>query len=151
MNSGLQLVPIKQKDAKAFVKAHHRHHKPPVGSIFQIACAVNDKIVGVIIIGRPVARMLDNGWTAEVTRCCTNGHKNACSIFYAAAWRAARAMGYKRLITYILQSEKGISLKATGYKCVGKTKGGSWNCKSRPRIDSHPIEGKLLFDKTVTS
>lgn len=145
MNNGLQLVPIKQKDAKAFVKAHHRHHKPPVGSIFQIACAVDDKIVGVIIAGRPVARMLDDGWTVEVTRCCTNGHKNACSMLYAAAWRAARALGYKKAITYILGSEKGISVKAAGWKCIGKCGGGTWNCKSRPRIDKHPTEGKLLF------
>lgn len=140
------LVPIKQKDAKEFVKKHHRHHKPPLGSIFQIGCAIDDKLIGVIIVGRPVARMLDNGWTVEVTRCCTTGYKNACSKLYAAAWRAARALGYKRLITYILETEKGTSLKAAGFKCVGKCGGGSWNCKSRPRIDSHPTEQKLLFE-----
>ena len=116
----LELVPIKQSEAKAFVKQYHRHHKPPVGSIFQIACANEKGIVGVAIIGRPVARMLDNGWTAEVTRLCTDGTKNACSMLYAAAWRAARAMGYKRLITYILDTELGISLNAAGWKCIGK-------------------------------
>jgi len=143
----MHLVPIKQKDAKAFVKAHHRHHKPPVGSIFQIACAVEDKIVGVIIAGRPVARMLDDGWTVEVTRCCTNGYKNACSMLYAAAWRAARALGYKKAITYILESETGTSVKAAGWKCIGKCGGGKWNRKNRPRLDEHPTESKLLFER----
>lgn len=140
------LVPIKQKDAKSFVAKYHRHHKPPVGSIFQIACCVGDETVGVIIVGRPVARMLDDGWTAEVTRCCTNGYKNACSKLYSAAWRAARAMGYKRLITYILGSESGTSLKASGFKCVGKAGGGSWSSSNRPRTDKHPTESKLLFE-----
>ena len=140
------LVPIKQKDAKSFVAKHHRHHKPPLGSIFQIACSVGGEIVGVIIVGRPVARLLDDGWTVEVTRCCTNGHRNACSKLYSAAWRAARALGYKRLITYILQNEKGTSLKAAGWKCVGKAGGGTWNRENRPRTDNHSIKGKLLFE-----
>ena len=140
------LVPIKQKEAKEYVREHHRHHKPPVGSIFQIGCSKNGELCGVIIVGRPVARFLDNGWTVEVTRCCTNGTKNACSMLYAAAWRAARALGYKRLITYILESEKGTSLKAAGWKIIGKCGGGTWNSKNRPRIDEHPICQKTLFE-----
>lgn len=145
-NKKIILVPIKQKAAKEFVKKYHRHHKPPVGSIFQIGCSNNVKLCGVIIVGRPVSRLLDNGWTAEVTRCCTDGTKNACSILYAAAWRAARALGYKRLITYILESEKGTSLKAAGWKLVGKCGGGTWNRENRPRTDGHPTEQKLIFE-----
>ena len=141
----LCLTPIKQKDAKVFVKQHHRHHKPPVGSIFQIACAKGDEIVGVVIVGRPVARALDNGWTAEVIRLTTDGTKNACSMLYAAAWRAARALGYKKLITYILDTEPGTSLKAAGWKCIGRCGGGTWNCKARPRVDNHPTQMKLKF------
>jgi len=140
-------LPIKQKDAKAFVKQYHRHHKPPVGSIFQIACAKDSKIVGVVIVGRPVARALDNGWTVEVTRLTTDGTKNACSMLYAAAWRVARALGYKRLITYILDSEPGTSLEAAGWKCVGECGGGTWNRKIRPRIDDHPLQRKLKFER----
>jgi len=140
------LVPIKQKAAKEFVKMHHRHHKPPVGSIFQIGCSINGDLCGVIIVGRPVARLLDDGWTAEVTRCCTNGTKNACSKLYSAAWRAARSLGYKRLITYILDSEKGTSLIAAGWKLVGKCGGGTWNRENRSRTDNHPTGQKLLFE-----
>lgn len=146
MNEKLELIPITFKEACQFVKEHHRHHKPPIGHKFSIAAAIDNKIVGVCIIGRPVSRGLDNGWIAEVTRLCTDGTKNTCSFLYAAAWRAARALGYKKLITYILNTESGISLNAAGWKCIGETQGGSWNRKSRPRIDTHPLQKKLRFE-----
>lgn len=139
-------MPISFAEAKAFVTEHHRHHKPPVGHKFSIGCANSKGIVGVAVIGRPVARMLDDGRTLEVTRLCTDGTKNACSMLYATAWRAARALGYRKLITYILASEKGASLKAAGYKCVGQCGGGTWDRKSRPRIDKHPIQKKQRFE-----
>ena len=145
----LYIVPIKLADAKEFVKRHHRHHKPPVGHICSVACAEDNKIVGVAIIGRPVARGLDNGLTAEVTRLCTDGTKNACSMLYGAAWRAVKALGYKKIITYILDSEKGTSLKASGWKCIAQTAGGSWDCKSRPRIDKHPTQKKFRFEQAL--
>jgi len=144
----LEIVPIDFAEAKAFIKQYHRHHIPPVGHKFSIGCSDGKKIVGVATIGRPVARKLDDGWTLEVNRLCTDGTKNAGSMLYATAWRAARAMGYKKLITYILDSEKGTSLVAAGWKCIGKTTGGSWNCQSRPRIDKHPLQGKLKFEIT---
>lgn len=105
--------------------------------------------MGVATIGRPVARMLDDGWTLEVNRLCTDGTKNACSKLYSAAWRVAKNMGYKKLITYILDSENGSSLFASNWKCVGERGGGSWNVKSRPRVDKHPLPKKLLFEVTV--
>ena len=141
----LELVPICQRDAKLYVKRHHRHHKPPVGGLFQIAAAKGGQIVGVAIIGRPVARNLQNGWTAEVTRCCTDGTHNACSFLYGAAWRAARALGYKRLITYTLKEEGGASLRAAGWQCLGECGGGSWSRKSRPRVDKHPTQLKIKW------
>lgn len=146
MSAKLEIVPITQKEANAFVKKHHRHHRPVVGSVFQIACSVNGEVVGVVIVGRPVARRLDNGWTLEVNRCCTNGAKNACSILYSAAWRVAKNLGYKRLITYILNTENGASLKAANWKCLGEAGGGNWNVKSRPRIDTNHQQRKLLFE-----
>ena len=145
----LQIVPISLAEANAFVERHHRHHKRVQGHKFSIGCANGDGIVGIAIIGRPVARKLDNGWTLEVTRLCTNGAKNACSKLYAAAWRACRAMGYKKLVTYILDTEQGTSLRAAGGRCVGKTQGGNWSRKSRPRVDKHPTQGKLRFEFEV--
>ena len=147
MGNGLTIVPIELKEAKMFIQKHHRHHKPPVGHRFSIGCAKDGEIVGVAVIGRPVARMLNDGWTVEVTRLCTDGTKNACSMLYAAAWRAARAIGYKRIVTYILAEEKGTSLHAANWKCIGECGGGSWSRKSRPRVDTHPTQKKLRFER----
>lgn len=101
------VVPVSIRDASAFVAQHHRHHRPPRGAIFAVAVAVDAVIVGVALVGRPVARNLQDGWTAEVLRVATTGERNACSALYGAAWRAARGMGYRRLVTYTLPSEGG--------------------------------------------
>ena len=143
----LDIVPISLAEANKFVELHHRHHKPVVGHKYSIAVTDGQKIVGVAIVGRPVSRYLDDGWTLEVTRCCTDGTKNACSILYGAAWRAARAMGYKKIITYILESENGASLRASGYKCVGKAGGIRWTGKRRPEVDLCPAQMKFRFEK----
>lgn len=123
MQPKLQIVPCELDEANAFVREHHRHHKPAVGHKFSIAVSHEENIVGVAIIGRPVSRMLDDTWTLEVNRVATDGTKNACSALYASAWRAARAMGYRRLVTYILDTEPGTSLNAAGWKCVGEAGG----------------------------
>ena len=144
--TALELQPITYREACVFIALHHRHHQPPQG--FKFAIAVNDgaRVVGVVTVGRPVSRHLDDTWTAEVTRCCTDGTKNVASMLYGAAWREARAMGYKRLITYTLQTEPGTSLKAAGWKIIGETDGHSWNMPSRPRIDKHPLGQKTLWE-----
>jgi len=142
-----ELQSITLAEANAFVEQYHRHHGKVQGHKFSIALNDGKEIIGVAIIGRPVARMLDNGLTLEVTRLCVkNGFKDACSMLYAASWRATRALGYKRLITYILKSEAGVSLQAANWCLVGEAGGGTWNRKNRPRIDKHPIEQKLLFE-----
>lgn len=142
----LELVPITLKEANFFVEQHHRHHKSVTGHKFSIAASDGEKIVGVAIVGRPVSRYLDDGWTLEVNRLCTDGTKNACSFLYSAAWRAAKNMGYKKLITYILQSENGASLKASGWKCVGEAGGKRWTGKRRPEVDLYPAQMKLKFE-----
>ena len=149
MSNSLQIVPIHFKEAREFIIKHHRHHKPPVGHKFSLAVAQGGKIKGVCIVGRPVARHIDAAWTLEVTRLCTDGTKNACSKLYSAAWRVTKNLGYKRLITYILNTEGGVSLKAAGWRLVGQAGGGSWNCVSRPRVDKHPTQIKLKFERTV--
>lgn len=141
-------VRIGLDEANAFVAEHHRHHKPVVGHLFSIGASFEDKIVGVAIVGRPVARMRDDGRTAEVTRLCTDGTKNACSFLYGAAARAAFALGFKRIGTYILASEPGTSLTAAGWRLIGEAGGGSWSRADRPRVDKAPTQGKLLFETT---
>jgi len=142
----LTLQPLTRAEAHAFVRTHHRHHRPDQGDKFCIGVNDGEKVVGVVIVGRPRARMSDDGYTAEVTRLATDGTRNACSILYAAAWRAARAMGYRRLITYTLAVEGGASLRASGFRLLGEAGGGSWSCKSRPRVDTHPTQPKLLWE-----
>lgn len=143
----LQLQPISMKEANAFIRRHHRHHLPPQGWKFGIAVNDGEKVVGVVTIGRPVAPTLDNGWTLEVTRCCTDGTKHAASMLYGAAWRATKALGYKRLITYTLVSEAGTSLKAAGWKDVYQTEETrAWDRPNRPRVSTHPLEQKTLWE-----
>lgn len=140
------IVPIDYKTACDFVRNHHRHHLPPQGWKYGIGLMEDGNLVGVVTIGRPVARHYDDGLTLEVTRCCTDGTKNACSQLYGAARRSAFALGYRRLITYTLQTEAGTSLVAAGYRVIGTTSGGSWNCDSRPRIDKHPTQKKICWE-----
>jgi len=142
----LSIQPITFAEASEFVRLNHRHHQPPQGHKFSIGVNDGRKVVGVIIVGRPIARALDNDYTAEVTRCCTDGTKMAASMLYAAAWRAARAMGYNRLVTYTLIEEPGTSLIAAGFKEIGKTSGGTWNRVNRPRVDKAPIGQKTLWE-----
>ena len=115
----LELSPITFSEAAAFVLKHHRHHKPPISHKFSIACAQGGEVVAVVIVGRPVSRHLDDGYTLEIVRLCSIGAPNACSKLAAAAWRVARGLGYRKLITYILDSETGVSYKAAGFKIVG--------------------------------
>jgi len=147
MSMALTVVPMELDEANLFVAQHHRHHKPVRGHKFSLAVSDADgNVRGVAIIGRPVSRMLDNGWTLEVTRVATDGCKNACSALYAAAWRAARAMGYRRLVTYTLSTEPGTSLVAAGWKRIGEAGGGSWSRKERPRVDKHPTQTKIRWE-----
>lgn len=144
----LGVVPMTLRGARAYVAAHHRHHRPPQGALFALGAAIGDHVVGVAIVGRPVARLAADGWTAEVTRLCTDGTRNACSLLYGAAWRAARALGWRRLITYTLEEEGGASLRGAGWRLVGEAGGGSWSRASRPRVDDHPTQGKLRWEAT---
>jgi hypothetical protein len=144
--SKLELQPITYSEACEFITQYHRHHLPPQGWKFGIAVNDGEKVVGVVTVGRPVSRYLDNGWTLEVTRCCTDGTKHAASMLYGAAWRAAKALGYKRLITYTLKSEAGTSVIAAGWKMLGEAGGGEWNCNSRPRVTKAPTEIKTLWE-----
>lgn len=144
----MTVVPISFENANEFVRRYHRHHKPVVGCKFCLAVSNDNNIIGVALVGRPVARFLDDGWTLEVCRTCTDGTRNVNSMLYGAAWRAARALGYRKLITYTLPTESGCSLRGAGWKLIGQTSGGSWSRDSRPRVDKHPLQGKLKWEKT---
>lgn len=141
-----ELRPITQAEAFAFVHQHHRHHDVPVGALWWHGAHDEDgRLVGVAIVGRPSARKLDDGLTAEVTRLCTLGTPNACSLLYGAARRVALDKGYRRGLTYILDSEDGASLRASGWQYLWTTRGGSWDRPSRRRTDDHPTCPKQAY------
>lgn len=125
----MEIRPVTLRQAAEFISDHHRHHKAPVGCKFAIGCYECEKMVGCAVCGRPVSRYLDNGLTCEITRLCTDGTYNACSMLYGACCRIAKAMGYKKVVTYILQSENGASLKASGFVCEGEAGGLEWTGK----------------------
>ncbi len=123
----MKIVPVTLKKAAAFVLAYHRHNQPPRGHKFSIGIEVEGKLVGVATAGRPVARALDDGLTLEVNRTCTDGTRNANSMLYGAVWRAAKAMGYARMVTYTQADESGASLRAAGWrKAKNLPARGSW-------------------------
>lgn len=145
------VIPLPLAEANAFVVEHHRHHGRVIGHKFCLGAVTQGAdgavvIRGVAIVGRPVARRLDDGLTLEITRVATDGCKDACSALYGACRRAAFALGYKRLVTYTLASESGQSLVAAGYRMVGEVRGRSWSCASRPRVDKHPTQAKLRWE-----
>lgn len=120
-------MPVTFRQASAFVAQHHRHHAPPRGCRFTLGVSDGDRIVGVAMVGRPVARHFDDGLTLEVNRTCTDGTPHANSALYGVAWRAAKALGYRRLITYTQEGESGTSLRAAGWKVVAERPArGSW-------------------------
>lgn len=137
----LRVTPITLAEANEYVSRHHRHHKPTVGHIFSVAVSEGDEVRGVAIVGRPVARALQDGYTAEVLRTCTDGTPNACSMLYATCWRAAKALGYTTLGTYTMQHEPGTSLRAAGWKLVGESPGRSWSVPGRPRVTQQATLG----------
>ena len=123
----MHIHPITLKRANEFIALHHRHHKPTQGHKWSICLMHDAEIVGVAVVGRPVSRHLDDGLTAEVTRLATNGITNGCSMLYGACARVAKAMGYCKIQTYILDTELGVSLKATGWELEALTAGGQWS------------------------
>lgn len=154
----LEIRPITLKDANTYVRELHRHNMPTTGHKFSIACYDGDRLCGVAIAGHPIARRLDDGLTIEIMRVCTDGTYNACSILYGACCRIAKAMGYKRVVTYTLLSEPGTSLKASGFINDGEAGGLSWSTPSRPRDVAqvtlfgeerkYPDEKKIRWIKT---
>lgn len=146
----MRAIPMDLEGANEFVARHHRHHGAVVGHKFSIGAAFGEALVGVVIVGRPVSRHRDDGLTLEVTRLCTDGTKDAPSFLYGAAARAAFAMGYRRIGTYIRKDEPGTTLRAAGWRMIAETPGRSWSVPSRPRKDKTDLIPRLLFEKEAS-
>lgn len=149
----LHIRPASFADACAFVAAHHRHHRPPRGHKYSIAVADSTgRLTGVVIVGRPVARAFDDGYTLEALRVCTDGTRNACSALLGAAWRTARASGHTRLITYTQDGEGGASLRGAGWRLVAvRPARPGWDTPTRRRAASGTENiARILWEITAT-
>lgn len=136
--SKLTAVPMELKQVQAYINEKHRHHRASFGDKFRIGVQdENGNLIGVVQCGRPLARHLDDGKTLEVLRLCTDGSKDVCSFLYSRCARIAKELGYEKIITYILETEPGTSLKASGWKCEDEKCGGG-------------NVGKLYKDKAKT-
>lgn len=147
-NETLKIIPLSLKQANDFVSDFHRHHKAVRGCKFCIGVEIKNSLVGVAICGRPVSRHYDNGTTLEINRLCANGYPNACSKLYGACCRIAKEMGYKKIITYTLQSENGASLRASNFTNEGIAGGKIWTGE-RKRDNGVPKEMKIRWVKIL--
>jgi hypothetical protein len=142
----LTLKPVTLKVANAMVQRLHRHSVPVVGCKFAAGVEAAGVLVGVGIAGRPVARLLDDGYTLEILRVCTDGTPNACSILYGSLRAAGRKLGYRRVITYTLATEPGASLLAVGGRRTGAVEAQEWGRPSRPRASGHQAAERVRWE-----
>ncbi len=143
----IKAVPIELAEAQIFIDKLHRHHKSSHRDKFRIGAEIDGELVGVVQVGRPVSRVLDDGRTLEVLRLCTTGEKDVCSFLYSRAARVAKELGYNKIITYILENENGISLKASGWNKEADNVGGKhWDVPSRHR---NVNDSQMMFDENM--
>lgn len=145
----LKAIPLDLKQANDFVAKLHRHHSPVNRDKYRVGCVKDGELVGVVQVGRPVSRILDDGYTLEVVRLCTNGEKDVCSFLYSRAARIAKELGYKKIITYILESESGTSVEAAGWQFEEKIKGHTWDNPSRHRETQEVVVTTLFGDEVI--
>jgi hypothetical protein len=141
----MELRPISIRDAGRVVREWHRHLDAPQGARFAVAAWKDDRLVGVALVGNPIARLAMNGTTAEVIRVATDGTENACSFLYSRAKRAAQALGFTRVVTKTLPEESGASLRAVGAVATGTTRAQQWDRENRRR-KQHPQAPKLRWE-----
>ena len=150
------IAPITLKAANAFVTTNHRHHDSVTGCKFAIGLYKTvdgeDILIGTAICGRPVSRYLDDGLTLEINRLCVTEDGNCCSMLYGTCSRIAKEMGYKKAITYILESEPGISLKASNFILDKESCGGeNWTGKRKRENNTVPEEMKQRWVKILAA
>ena len=116
----LKVSPCTLAEANSLVAQLHRHHKPVTGHRFSLSIHEGERLCGIVICGRPVARNTCQKSILEITRCATDGTFNAISQLYGAVCRAAKAMGFESVQTFTLPEEGGASLKAESFVTLVK-------------------------------
>lgn len=154
MKQNFRVIPLSLKEANEFIAQHHRHHKPPQGMKFAVGAEGPSEsgfaLLGVAICSRPVCRNVPHRDVIEVSRLCTFGTENVCSFLYGACARIAKEMGYKKIQTYLLETELGTSVKAANFKFEGMTQGGQWSGKDKkPRRTDQPTCPKQRWSRVL--
>jgi hypothetical protein len=153
---GAEVAPVEWQTARSFVEQHHRHAQAPRGWRYGFGARCADRLVGVVTVGRPVARMIDGQRVVEVNRLCVDPDLDAALVWnvasqlYAAAAREAKRRGYERIITYTLETEKGTTLRAAGWTPVARTRGGKWDRPSRARTEAAPTCRKVRWERALS-
>lgn len=129
----LELRPVSVRQACDTVALLHRHLPRVIGGLFATTAWVDEVLVGVGIASFPKARMSHDGYTVEISRIATDGHRNACSKLYGALCRASAAIGHRRALTFTRLDEPGTSLRAAGFRDDGVTQEQSWDRPQRSR------------------
>lgn len=158
MSAKLTLVPLTLREANDFVANFHRHNGRTArnGGKFAIGASDGERLVGVAIVGNPISATFMNGFTAEVLRACVHDDapRNTNSFLYGACWRAWRAMGGRRLVTYTLRTESGASLRGAGWKIVGEVKPTEDGWRKDDHLNNsrqwQPVMGQLKFRWEIT-
>lgn len=81
------ITPLSIEEAQVFLEAHGRHYKADGVPVFAIGYADH----GAAIIGHR------NGEAVLIHIYC-DGVSEGYTMLYGAAWRAAKALGYKRMV-----------------------------------------------------
>lgn len=147
-----EVVPVGLREANETVTRLHRKLGPVQGHKFALGLrrGVDEELAGVVVCARPVARHLDDGLTAEVRRVAVDPSvSNGCTKLLGAVAKAAGAMGYRRLVTYTSEDERGASLYAAGWDPIGKSAGGHWGCAARPRRRGDDEGRKVIWVKVL--
>lgn len=142
----LRAVPISRDEWRLFVRTHHRHNGPLPAEVLKVGLADADGVlVACGVAGLPPRELMD-GFTLELARVCTLGHRNACSQLYGALIRGGKALGWRRFYTYTFASEPGSSVRAVGFVEDGRVPARPYLDKThRPRYDTN------LFGESVGS
>jgi hypothetical protein len=143
----MKIVPLSIAHANMLVAKWHRHHKPLRVAKFAIGCESDGVLVGAAICFRPASRALDDGRTLEVSRLVTDGTENACSKLYGACAEIAKAMGFSKIQTYILDTEPGTSLRGSGWSLEASGCGGSPQGMRTNRPNGHELSLINLMTK----
>lgn len=129
------IIPLTLAQANSFAAKQRENYRPFRGRRFAIGCAMDEKLVGIVILGKPVDEALDDGLTLAVNYIHATGGRTAYGMLYGAAARAAKALGYCRIIAFLPENISSSGLRAAGWKCAGPVESGKPQAPKKLRYE----------------